>query len=193
MWIFHNRLPRCAGEARVKVSDISTKMTRLRNATRTIPLRKNPRYRAREIMITIKIEKTVGERRVRTKIIENMSAGKKIKIGERKTDRTIDTRMNEEIEEGKRNGGIGTRRIGKKVTAKTGQKEEIRETRATIGEETIAKRDRKEGVKETSIAIGNVDIVIARERGPRKKRTILGTDRTSIKENGEERMMLKKF
>lgn len=136
-------------------------------------------------MITVKIEKTEGERRARTRITESRSAGKKIKIGERKTDRTIDMRMNEGIEEGKKNDGIGTRRIGKEVTAKTDRKEEIREMKATIGEKTIAKRDRKEGIKGMSIAIGSVGIVIAREKGPRKKRTILGTDRIRTKENGE--------
>lgn len=144
-------------------------------------------------MTTVKIEKTERERRARARIIESMSAGKKIKIRERKTDLTIDTRMNEGIEGRKRNDGIEIRRIREEITVKTGQKGEIGGMRTTTGEEITAKRDWNEGVRGTSIAIENVDIVIARERG--MKKMILGINRTNIKENGEGKneMMLKKF
>jgi len=136
-------------------------------------------------MTTVKIEKTERERRARARIIESMSAGKKIKIRERKTDLTIDMRMNEGIEGRKRNDGIEIRRIREEITAKIDQKEEIGGMRTTTGEEITAKRDWNEGVKGTSIAIENVDIVIAREKGSRMKKMILGINRTSTKENGE--------
>lgn len=144
-------------------------------------------------MTTAKIEKTERKRRARARIIESMSAGKKIKIRERKTDLTIDTRMNEGIEGRKRNDGIEIRRIREEITAKTDQKGEIGGMRPTTGEGITAKRDWNEGVRGTSIAIENVDIVIAREKG--MKKMILGINRTSIKENGEGKneMMMMKF
>lgn len=136
-------------------------------------------------MTMVKIEKTEGEKRVRARIIESTSVGKKIKIRERKIDRTIDTKMNERIEGEKRNDEIGIReKIRGEVIAKKGRKGEVRGTKVTIGEETTAKRDWKEGTKGTSIAIGNVGIVIARGKGPRKMRT-RDTDRTSTRENDE--------
>lgn len=137
-------------------------------------------------MTTAKIKKTERERTARAKIMESTNAGKKIKTRGRKTDHTIDTRMNEEIERRKRNDGIEIRRVGEENIARADRKGEIGGMRMT-GEEITVRRDWNERVKGTSMAIENVDIVIAREKELRMKRMILGINRTSTKENDEEK------
>lgn len=157
-------------------------------------------------MTTVKIERKEGERRaikIAPPNTESTSAEEKTEIletEERKTDRTmiimrgINTTASVKIEEEERSDGIGTVIRGG-ATAKTGRKEEARETKTATGEEIRAKRDQRnqrEEVEGTSIAIRSVGIVITREKGPQRTRMIrdTGTGRTSIKENGERKKQM---
>lgn len=157
-------------------------------------------------MTTIKIERKEEKRRA-IKIAhpntENTSAEEKTEIletEERKTDcmmiimRGISTTASVKIEEEERIDGIGTMIRGG-ATAKTDRKEEAREMRTATGEEIRAKRDQKKEVEGTSIAIGSVGIVITRGKGPWRRRMIrdTGTDRTSIKENGERKKEMREL
>lgn len=161
-------------------------------------------------MTTIKIERKEEKRRA-IKIAhpntEDTSAEEKTEIletEERKTDcmmiimrgisTTASVKIEEEERKEERNDGIGTMIRGG-ATAKTDRKEEAREMKTATGEEIRAKRDQKKEVKGTSIAIGSVGIVITGGKGPRRMRMIrdTGTDRTSIKENGERKKEMREL